>query len=338
MKVASQPPTLLFTRGYQTLTRTLEVCVETNRMNRRACVLSEVLEQALVGSRKRPSRRLSDNQVGNRLAVVDEGQPSQRATARVALGGGGLDPTIPIELNGRVLKAQRLEDRVDDRLHDPVRRKRPLQPLAEPGEGCVGIGAITVDPMVGASLESHPQRLNADRDQTGRKNPSDSLMGEQGTKSADDGHVCDHDGQGQRPVNQGPVDGQLDIEQAVPEDPDRDGRWDRDQHRQKIAIPVMMSAGWAVQRVGENVGDERKGNQHRRVGEPEDLQPLDARRMPETASNGEERGEQAREHPNVKRDPDPLQGAGVGGEGLAEMLEGRVERLGLRANPSSRPT
>ena len=107
----------------------------------------------------------------------------------------------------------------------------PRHPPGEVGEDLVGGGPAAIDQPVGQALDPCPHRLESDRhhrrggDRQSQARPRAALR--QRPEADHDRHVHTGDEHGERPVDEGLVDDDVDVVEVVAEDRDADG--DRDQ-------------------------------------------------------------------------------------------------------------
>jgi hypothetical protein len=172
VQVAAQPPARLLPRRDDPLAGALQVRRQQDRVGGRAGLARQVLQQPMVGARERLARRARrDDQLAERLPLVDERQPQQLAGRRA---GRGRDRRFlaPPKHDRRVGQLQRLAHGLHQRRRDGLGRERPLEPLAEPRERRVRVVGEPLgrrdDAKKGASAHAPSCRLATSGAQPGR--------------------------------------------------------------------------------------------------------------------------------------------------------------------------
>ena len=129
----------------------------------------------------------AQDQLADRLRPVEQ---------REAHGAGhrlpGLDRRLPVGQPDRgVGQPERLPDGRHDRRQDGVGGQRALQPLAQPGQGGVGLGALAVEQPADRPLQPVAQRGEQHRHDAGghQRDQQVVLAAQRGAEVADDEHV-----------------------------------------------------------------------------------------------------------------------------------------------------
>ena len=168
MEVASDASTLLLPGQHQLLPRALEIRHHAHAVDRHACVMREVVQQAPVGGtellarRARPKHQLADHR-----SLIGQGQV-QRIRERPARGSDDLKGTVLGEPDGHIRQPERFPNRRHDAWQHGVRRQRRLEPLAQPRDHPVGLIALAVHQAVHPPLEPFSQGREERRHDTGR--------------------------------------------------------------------------------------------------------------------------------------------------------------------------
>ena len=231
-----------------------------------------------------------------------------------------------------------LEARVAGRLGQHVARRL--------GGDAVGpqVLEVAVDPP--QSLVTRPVEAPVDQDLGARaQRPEHERGRERAGRRRQRGARADRDAQRQRDRREGgrqpgaqghvderPVDQPVDLVQAVPHHRDADGERNRGQ-RERRGDGGRRALGAADRALGQ-ADDDRGRDQHRRIGEPSQLQALDVRAAlhprPQRQSRRHEAGERA-QATDDERDSDD--GFGQLGERAGDMLEPLAVALRRQQRP-----
>ena len=159
-------------------------------------------------------------------------------------------------------------------------RVGPRHPPGEVREDLVGSGPLAVDQPVGQALDPLPYRLERDRhhrrgdDRQGQARPCAVLR--QRPDADHDRHVHAGDEDGQRPVDEGLVDDDVDVVEVVPEDGDTDGHGDQGDRPAADGVLQVGGCGARAQDlVDRDLGQHRCHDEPACVDEPFQLLALD---------------------------------------------------------------
>ena len=187
--------------------------------------------------------------------------------------GRDLGPFVAAKLDRAVGESKRRGNVVDDRVQDIPGIGRVLEPVAEPGKGCVGVRAVAINESADASLHGDAEWLEPERDNPRCDDPGDAAGGNEPIDEQKQPEIAPDDAAGEGSVDERAAEDQLDVEQVVAEhgDPDR-GRNDRHGSNQdgRGGGAAAASADGAL----DDASDDDEGDQQRPVGEPQQLQPL----------------------------------------------------------------
>ena len=144
---------------------------------------------------------------------------------------------------------------------------------------------------------------------------------DQAVDREEDGEIAGNHGGRERHVDQRPAEDQLDVEEPVAEDRDADrggnDRERRDEHDRR-GVPSLPSTPALDQ-----ARDERQRDEQSAVGQPQELEALDAGRPPEAQPDGPGRCEEGGERPDPERRQCRPHERGKRRQGARHLREGR---------------
>ena len=165
----------------------------------------QVCEQPALAVVELATGRQLDPQSGHRLAAESHWYGEGFATtgvARCPVTGGRLVIDRARQLDRGVGQAKRLGHGVDQAGQKLIGRQRRLHPLAQPGQGAVGVGAIAVHPLLGPAANSRPQRFHDDRRRDDGGQATYAAVVDQRAEAVDARRVDQGEPGGQRPVDE----------------------------------------------------------------------------------------------------------------------------------------